>query len=469
MIEELKHHRDIIVGVGIFVLGVWWASRGISMSSLVLTSGWVVGVRVLGGSWREMWLWGGLFLFGWFRWGLAFWGFEERPLMAFHNEDAFVTVEGVVSDYPDVREDRIKLLVVVDRFEGQETEGVALVTVNRYPEYQYGDRLLFEGTLTAPHEFDDFSYRNYLRRYGVDSVMYTPRVSLIQAAEERARWWDWREWVFRLKVHVEARLNRLLIEPHASFSAGLLLGSRRGIPPRIMEDFNTSGLTHIIAISGYNITLIIVFVSGLFQSLSRKWQTLLATGVIGVFVVLVGGTAAVVRSAIMGVLGLWAVWFGRRSEVTRLLALTAAGMTLWNPFILVDDVGFQLSFAATCGLIYMTPSVERGLQWLGVYDTIPEALSIREALVTTLAAQTLAVPIIIVSFGRFSLIAPLANVAAVSLIPVAMALSFGALLVSYLWWEGGLLVSYVAWFFLEAIIQIAHWSAMIPFASIDFF
>ncbi|MBT7484267.1 ComEC/Rec2 family competence protein, partial [Candidatus Peregrinibacteria bacterium] len=339
-----------------------------------------------------------------------------------------------------------------------------LGTVNRYPEFAYGERIRLWGAVQEPIEFEDFSYKNYLRRYGINSVMYYPYVEVVEAPCID----DWKYWVFGLKKVFETRLNQLFTEPHASFAAGLLLGSRRGIPEDLMEDFNISGLTHIIAISGYNITLIIVFVSGLLKFLSKRWQTIMASLVIFVFVVLVGGTAAVVRSAIMGVLGLWAVWFGRKAEVTRLLALTAALMTMWNPFILVDDVGFQLSFAATCGLVYMTDSVERFLKKIRTWKFIPEIFSIREAFVTTLAAQTFAVPIIIGAFGRFSLVAPFANVVAVSFIPLAMLFSFGAVLISCFWFYGGLLVAYVGWFFLELIMQIAYFSARVPFSSIEF-
>lgn len=465
MLEVLMPHRSLILGAGALVLGVWAASGASVPSTLVLTGLWAVGAYTMKAPWREWPLWAALFSAGFFRWALATERFDDTELQAYHDERTLVTVEGTVSDYPDVRGDRIKLTVRVERVNDTPVEGMLLVTVDRYPEYFYGDHLVLTGTVQAPAEFEDFSYRNYLRRYGIDSVMYSPHVRLNDEARAPPRngWF----FLFSLKAAVEDRLNRLFTEPHASFAAGLLLGSRRGIPEAIMNDFNTSGLTHIIAISGYNITLIIVFVSGVFGFLSKRGQIIAATFVIVVFVVLVGATAAVVRAAIMGVLGLWAVWFGRRSEVTRLLAFTAAGMTLWNPFILVDDVGFQLSFAATCGLVYMTPTVERFLKWVRLYGRIPEALSIREAFVTTLAAQTLAVPVILASFGRLSLIAPMANVAAVSLIPLAMLTAFSAFLLSLFWWQAGLLVAYVGWFFLESVIQIAHWSALVPWASVS--
>ncbi len=460
-----REHRRVVVGTAALLLGVWLAGKGVGTTGVLWSS------ALLGGFWllkikREFVL---VLLMlicaGVLRYEMAVPVFGEKDVAFYHSEEQAVSLKGVIMDYPDERADRIKLTVEAYELDGREVQGNVLITVNRYPEFEYGEQIRVWGTVQEPTEFEDFSYKNYLRRYGIDSVMYYPYVEVIGAPRRD----DWRYWVFGLKKVFEARLNQLFTEPHASFAAGLLLGSRRGIPEELMEDFNISGLTHIIAISGYNITLIIVFVSGILKFLSKKWQTIMATLVIFVFVILVGGTAAVVRAAIMGVLGLWAVWFGRKAEVTRLLALTAALMTMWNPFILVDDVGFQLSFAATCGLVYMTDSVERFLKWLRVWRFIPEIFSIREAFVTTLAAQTLAVPIIVAVFGRFSLIAPFANVAAVSFIPLAMLCSFVAVLVSCFWFYGGLLVAYVGWFFLELIMQIAHWSARVPFSSIEFF
>lgn len=457
-------HRKIVLGAGTLLLGVWVAGNGLGISGFLWFGALLFGFWKLRMENEFVVVMMMLFCGGILRYEMAVPVFNENDVAFYHNEEQAVSLEGEIMDYPDVRDNQIKLTVEAESLNGEKVSGVVLVTVNRYPEFNYGERIKLWGTIMEPAQFEDFSYKNYLRRYGIDSVMYYPKAEVLEGPRRA----DWRFWVFVLKAHIEARLNRLFTEPHASFAAGLLLGARRGIPPDLMQDFNISGLTHIIAISGYNITLIIVFVSGLLRFLSKKLQTIMATMVIFLFVILVGGTAAVVRAAIMGVLGLFAVWFGRKAEVTRLLAFTATLMTIWNPFILVDDVGFQLSFAATCGLVYMTDAVTWFLKKIRLWRFIPEVFSIREAFLTTLAAQTFAVPIIITVFGRFSLIAPLANVAVVSFIPLAMLLSFAAVLVSCFWFYGGLLVAYVGWFFLEMIMQIAHWSAQVPWSSIEF-
>lgn len=391
--------------------------------------------------------------------------FAALPLLDFHDETSH-NIAGVVADYSDVREEQIKLTVRVEEVDGVPVEGRLLVSLPRYPDdYFYGDRLEFEGMLETPTEFDDFSYRNYLRRYGVSTVAYEPRILNREPGAARGVR-SARFWIFRLKSSIETRLNILFVEPEASFAAGILLGARRGIPPDVIEDFKVTGLTHLLAISGYNITLIISFVCGLFAFLRPRPQIAVATIVIVVFVVMVGASAAVVRAALMGSLALWARWFGRAAEVNRLLMFSAVAMILWNPFVLLDDVGFQLSFLATWGLIHLTPFVETFFERFSWFQKAPSVLSWKEAFTTTLAAQISTFPILILQFDRLSLVAPVANVAVVSLMPLAMMFGFLALVVSWVWWDAGLLIAYVGWFFLKLILLIAHGLAQIPWASV---
>ena len=463
-------HRTVVMGVLGFLAGIWIAAYGISLGSFLF-------VMLLGGMWwklkKEKFLLGlavVLFGIGFLRYQIALQRFEQSPLIDFLNEN--VVLEGVISDYPDIRSDQVKLTLTVDQMQvdvgrkdtGTSMFGQVLISLPRYPDdFTQGMRIRVSGMLEEPPEFEDFSYKNYLRRYGTVAVLYRPFLEILAPTSR----WSIRFWIGQFKAAAENRLNRLLPEPYSSFSAGLLLGSRRGIPADLTDAFMRCGITHIIAISGYNITLMIVFASGLLRFLPKKAQILGSIVFIVVFVALVGASAAVLRAAVMGILGLVAALGGRRAEVTRLLALTAAGMVLWNPFILVDDLGFRLSFSATAGLIYMSSYVEEFFKKIRIYDFIPEVFSIREAFLTTMSAQTFSVPVILMSFGRVSLIAPLANVMVASFIPLAMLFSFVALVVSCVWPWGGLLVAYVAWAFLKFIVWISGILAAVPWASVE--
>lgn len=250
------------------------------------------------------------------------------------------------------------------------------------------------------------------------------------------------------------RLNELFPEPAASLSAGLLLGARRSIPYQVITDFRRAGLTHIIAISGYNIVILITFVTAFFSFLPRKISTWISLLVIFLFTLLVGASASVVRAAIMGSLSLIARLFGRKSAGMRSLFITGLVMVLFDPTILFSDIGFQLSFAATAGILLFCRRLEVFLKF------IPETLGTRTSLATSLAAQVFTTPLIVWHFGGISLVAPLANLFVLPFVPLLMLGSFLALI-------GGKILAAPTWILFEIILAIIHFFASLPFAFID--
>jgi competence protein ComEC len=335
--------------------------------------------------------------------------------------------------------------------------GNILISTDKYPQYSYGDRVKISGKLEEPGEFDGFSYSDYLSRYGVYSVMYHPRVEVIGKGEGSM---FWRAMSYLQNAFIQ-RINKILPEPHASFEAGLLVGARKGIPDDLIAKFNITGLTHIIAISGYNITIIIVFVMWVLRRLPRKIGFMIAVISIIIFTLFVGASPAVVRASIMGILGLIALNYGRQNNINITVLFTAFFMVFWNPKILWWDAGFQLSFAAVLGLIYVSPVFSR------YAEKLPEAFGIREAILMTLSAQVMALPIIIYSFGRLSLIAPISNLFVVFAIPPAMLFGFLAVIFSFVSGGVSLIFGYITWGILTYIIKIIEFMAGIPYASIN--
>jgi len=361
-------------------------------------------------------------------------------------------VVGVVTEV-DIRREQAKYTVSAEG----DYEGDILISLNKYPQFKYGDRVRLWGELQAPGTFDGFDYGAYLSRFGIYSVMYRPSVRLLESGQGNFFW----SGMSYFQGKFMERINRLFPEPHASFEAGLLVGARKGIPPDLMEKFNITGLTHIIAISGYNITIIIVFVMWMLGSLPRMTGFAVAVGTIILFTVFVGASPAVVRASIMGILGLMALNYGRQNNIHLTILWSAALMVLWNPKILIYDVGFQLSFAAVMGLIYVAPYFERYTQKLS------QAFGIREAIVMTLAAQVMALPIIVYNFERLSLIAPISNLLVALAIPPAMFFGFAAVVLSFLFFPLAQILAYIAWGILTYIIKIIEITSLIPYASID--
>jgi competence protein ComEC len=295
-----------------------------------------------------------------------------------------------------------------------------------------------------------------LARYDIYSIVSQPKkITLLQSGVGNPLLQN----LYAFKNLLLGKINALFNEPSASFSAGLLLGARRQIPANILEDFKTVGLTHILAISGYNIALVIIFCSTLFNFVSRKQKFwLVATGVIG-FVFLVGPSASVVRAAIMGLLAFLALNLGRQAVVTANLFLAADLMILANPLILVADAGFQLSFLSVAGLIFLSPLLS---EW---FNKMPEKFGLREGLLLTLSASLATAPWIAYAFGRFSLIAPLANVLVAPAIPLAMAGIFCALVVGFIFPPLGALLAFLTNGFLSYILKVAEVLAKLPLAS----
>ncbi len=364
-------------------------------------------------------------------------------------------LKGCISEEVDVRNDKVKYTVEAFEMRNFAVSGRVLVMGNRYPVYEYGDCLLIEGELIKPDVIEDFDYGEYLRRYRIYAVIYRAKIEKLNYTKSSLL-----NLVFRFKGDFELRISKIFAEPYTGFMAGLILGSRRGISDELTAKFNTTGLSHIVAVSGYNITMLIVVVSGMFGFLGRRKKVIASVAMIVIFVILVGAGASVVRAAIMGVVGLLALWFGRTYFVSISLFAAAFFMNLFNPLILLNDVGFQLSFLATCGLVYVSPLIEK------YFVKLPQFFGIRESMTMTISAQVLALPIILLNFERLSLVAPLANIFVLPFLPAAMLFGFFAIIFGYFSNFLSLISGFVAYLIMGLMIFLVRFFAMLPLASI---
>jgi len=387
-----------------------------------------------------------------------------------------IELTGTIADEPDRRPLETKYTIEVHGIKTASgtvhggLRGRVLVTDRRgWPLYEYGDDVIVTGKLQKPDRIEDFHYDRYLSRSGIYSVIYYATVeksplhlpfTIDHSCPEHCRRVPFQAELYRLKSLFESQINRLLPEPHASFLAGLLTGSRRGIPGHLLANFNETGLTHIIAISGYNITIIIGFIAGLLFWLPQRIRFFPAIAAVVLFTVFVGANASVVRAAIMGILGLLAVQCGRQGNARLAILWTAFLMLLWNPKLLWYDAGWELSFLAVIGLAEIGPVIAP------LFRHIPETLKLRASLHLTTAAQIAVLPLIMLLFHRFPLVAPLTNALVALAVPAAMLTGAAALILSFVCFPLGLLAAYAAWACLEWVIIVATVSAKIPFASI---
>lgn len=234
--------------------------------------------------------------------------------------------------------------------------------------------------------------------------------------------------VGRVRSWVVKRYQISLPEPHASLSAGILLGVKANMPYDFYQALINTGTVHIIAASGYNTSIAArVVMVPLLKLLPKTLAILIGVVAIMIYVILAGSSAAVVRSGIMSSLTLMAYYFGRKAQAKRLLWVTAIVMLLVQPLMLVD-VGFQLSVAATAGLLYLEPWVKKVGDGLVRINILRGFLS--EYLWPTIAASLTTAPIILITFGRLSLISPVVNMLVLPLTPLIMFLSAVAIVAS---------------------------------------
>lgn len=380
-----------------------------------------------------------------------------------------VTVSGWVTDAPDVRPTVTKLAVSVvtltDEAGTHEARGIVLVNDHdAWPPVRYGDAVTVRGVLRRPEVIEDFDYPRYLELSGIRALIMRGTVTEAAGLAEPppARTWKALRLLSDIRTRMEDRIGLILPEPHASLLAGLLTGTRRGLSEEWTERFRRAGLTHIVAVSGYNVTIVLALLGGMLFWIPVKKRFLPLAAAAALFALFTGAGAPVVRASVMGVLGLLAISTERVASVRLLILWTAFLMLLWNPLLLWYDASFQLSFLAVIGLSELSPLLQPYLK------RVPETLAIRESLTATLAAQIATIPLSILLFRQFSLIAPLSNILAAPLIPPAMLLGFIATILSALWLPLGMLAGAYAWCALELILIIAKTAGGLPLASVSF-
>lgn len=365
----------------------------------------------------------------------------DPAALCFYNGKS-VAVRGIIAGEPDRRIEATYYTVAAENYRGR-----ALVKMRNYPEYQYGERVAFACAAEAPRNRDDsaFRYDKYLARMGVWSVCSYPNVISAPLNERPSLFVFLMESILGFKGLIADRINRLWPEPAASFVAGILYGSKSGLPKELSDNFSRTGITHIIAVSGFNITIIaavlmsILITAGLWRR-QAYWVVIVA---VILFVVFSGLSASATRAAAMGIVVLTGQYLGRLSRMGTTLIFTAAVMMLANPYVLLWDAGFQLSFLATLGLVYVSPILNAVIPNARNDSTMKMMGIIREPLVSTLSAIIATAPLVMYQFGRLSLVAPLVNILVLWIIPWLMLIGFLAVTASFVFFPLGQLIAWV--------------------------
>ncbi len=327
-----------------------------------------------------------------------------------------------------------------------------LITTTLGQKFFYGDWLVVEGKIAEPKVFEEFDYPKYLERFNIYAVSSYPKILILKSHQLNPL----KENLLKIKAWFAARIAGFLKEPQASLLMGILIGARKTLPQSVVDNFNATGVSHVIAISGYNISVIIKSLEYLARLLGRRASFWLSLIFIVAFVVLSGASASVIRAAVMGSMLLVAFKIGRPYSVAPALFFSALVMLISNPKILFWDIGFQLSFAATLGIVYFMPVFEK------LTGSWPSLWQVKNIFLTTMSAIISTLPLILLYFGRLSVVAPVVNILILPFIPFTMLLGFLTILPIV-----GSGFAFLVNFLLIYILKVTRAFAILSFSSLQ--
>ena len=338
--------------------------------------------------------------------------------------------------------------------------GEILVHTPLYPEYNYGDVLQIGCKLRQPEVIinengQKFFYDQYLAKDDIYATCYRPRVKWL--AQEK----NWQHIFLNAKQYFWQNLNNYLREPASALAKAMLLAARREMPSDLRDMFSRTGLSHVVAISGLHIAIIVYILQSFLYLLGLSRQQVFFGIVIILlsYLFLLGFPSSAVRASLMVGFVMLGPFLGRPTTSINSLLLAAIILVSFNPLVIVYDIGFQLSFLAVLGLLWYVNL------WQWLLKFIPNVFKIREMISVTLAAQMFTWPLIVYYFHILSIISPIANIFILPLLPAVLILSLLLSLFGFI----PFLAQVIAWplfILLKIIVVTTTHLAQIPFGFV---
>lgn len=386
-----------------------------------------------------------------------------------------ITFEGAVSSVPEQKTDSVYYEIIPQdlKLEKNKTEYKAkiLAILPFGADYRYGDLVEFSGKLKIPEDYENnsgFSYKKYLANKKIHFLMSYPKTRFVagdafcrngNSSENKINYkkLDCEKYkilnaIFGARLQMIEAVNKNMPEPEAGLASAILFGNDKAISKDLLDKFNSTGTRHIMAVSGQNISILVMILLSLALGFGASRRTAFYFSLISIifYIILIGMPASAVRAGIMGLLILVAERMGRLSVSYRALVFAGVLMLMLNPSLLVFDAGFQLSFTATMGIIFIYPLLAEYLK------KMPNIIEMRSSLAMTMAALSTTLPISLSSFGQFSLISPLANILIVPLVPLVMIIGFVIIIINAFFPFLAQIIGWLTWLILAYEIKIVE-------------
>ena len=390
----------------------------------------------------------------------------DSPQKLSHYNGSEVTVLGSITGElkSEIDKQKFQFQGFYLKEKGKEVQGKVLIFTRLYPEYEFGQKLKITCDPQTPEPFQGFAYDRYLAKSDIYSVCYYPEIKPAEKREEKfIKENKINNFLFAniygFKDKLRQSVEKGLLEPEGGIVKAMVLGDKFAVPDDTREDFARAGLSHLMAISGMHIGILvaILFWFLLFLGLHRQKAFYATTALLVFYAILIGFPASAVRASLMGFLLLLSLHLGRLNRLVNALALAAVAMLLINPKLLRDDIGFQLSFLAVLGIIYFYPLFSF---YLEKFLRAPENKIIKGIISVfslTLAAQILTLPLIAYNFSQVSLVSPLTNILVLWTLPFLLSAVLLALALSLV------IPGLAFWFFLPAYFILSYVLAIVNY------
>ncbi len=376
-------------------------------------------------------------------------------------QDNYVYIYGKVVNDPDVNEDNTKLTVKCSYVEldGEKygTGEKVLVSVSDgEKQWRYGDIVSVEGVVYQPiGQMNDkgFSYASYLRAHGVAATMYCEEEQVRVYRNEAG-------WPWKIKNFVLGKIDQFVPGDAGALLKGITLGDKSSFTPEMKTMFARAGISHIVVVSGMHMSILMLFVMYVCKRLRlKKWaRAIAATVVVFFFMCMVGFTPSVLRAGITCIVAMLAILLRRKKDFLTTMAVAAAAVTLLNPYSLFD-VSFQLSFAATLGIVYLANPIKK------LIDFLPDMLA--EIIAMSVAANIATLPIVVWYFSDVSVIAVLTNVIVVPFVNILFIGTFFMAALGGIFPPIGNVLGFLLGTLANMILYLVEQLAALPYATIS--
>ena len=368
-----------------------------------------------------------------------------------------VELTGVVSEDPDVRLKNKHLNIQIDN---QDTN--ILVFVGREEEVFYGDKVKVKGILEVPENFvtntgKEFNYKRYLANKDIYYLIKNAEIQTISTGNGSKI----KSWLYKIRASFMQNINNVIPMPESDLANGLILGARGGFDADTQQDIIETGTIHIIALSGYNVSIVANNVMKFFGLIfSTTFSIILGFVVIMLFIIMTGASATAIRAGIMASIMLLGKMTDRKYLAGRALVVAGLLMVAYDARILVD-MSFQLSFIATGGVLFVTPKI---LNW---FKYLPLRYGVREMVASTVAATISVLPILLYLTGVLSLVSLPANFLILLIIPTVMLFIFITGMIGFIIPIFAIIFGYITYIMLLYMLSVINFFGSLSFASVS--